>query len=160
MSASVGSLVATVAELLADLTGAIGDKVRRELPNFELVRGIWNSVRDLRGVHGFSEETMASVVPESWRDRAFRAEDQSASGQAIADVSDAHDAETISSSKTQHRLSKLVNRVRYETYDASLDQLPETRPQLEIGDSQVEKETRGLAKARQKSQSRSGLPPS
>ena len=52
MSASVGSLVATVPEVLADLSGAIGNKVRRELPDSDLVRHIWNSVKDLRGVHG------------------------------------------------------------------------------------------------------------
>ena len=71
MSASVGSLVATVPEVLADLSGTIGDKVPRELPDFDLVRRIWNSVRDLRNVHGVSEEAMANVVAESWRDRAL-----------------------------------------------------------------------------------------
>ena len=70
---------------------------------------------------------MANAVPENWRDRAFRAGEQCASGQSVADVLPAHDAETISSSKAQHRLGKLVNRVRYERYVASLDQLPETR---------------------------------
>ena len=124
MSASVGSLVATVPEVLADLSGAIGDKVRRELPDSGLVRRIWNSVRDLRDVHGVSEEAMANVVPKSWRERTFRAGEQGASGQSIADVLPAHDAETISSSKAQHRLGKLVNRVRYERYVSSLDQLP------------------------------------
>ena len=76
MSASVGSLVATVPEVLADLSGAIGDKVRRELPDSGLVRRIWNSVRDLRDVHGVSEEAMANVVPKSWRERTFRAGEQ------------------------------------------------------------------------------------
>ena len=51
MSASVGRLVAVVAEVLPDLSGAIGDKVRRELPDSDLVRRIWNSVRDLRDAH-------------------------------------------------------------------------------------------------------------
>ena len=52
MSASVGSLVATVPEVLGDLSGAIGNKVRRGLPDSDLVQRIWNSVRDLRDVHG------------------------------------------------------------------------------------------------------------
>ena len=38
MSASVGSLVATVPEALADLPGAIGDKVRWELLDSDLFR--------------------------------------------------------------------------------------------------------------------------
>ena len=40
MSACVGSLVATVPEVLADLSGSIGNKVRRELPDSDLVRRI------------------------------------------------------------------------------------------------------------------------
>ena len=68
MPVSVGSLVATVPEVLADLSGAIGNNVRRELPDSYLVRRIWNSVRDLRYVHGVSEEATATIAPESWRD--------------------------------------------------------------------------------------------
>ena len=142
MPASVGSLVATVPEVLANLFGAIGNKVRRELPDSDLVRRIWNSVRDLHDVHGVSEEAMANIVPESWRGRAFRAGEQGASGQSVAGVLPAHDAETIRSSKAQHRLGKLVNRVHYERYVSSLDQLPETRPQRDTSESQGEKETR------------------
>ena len=52
-------------EVLADLSGAIGDKVRRELPDSDLVRRIWNSIRDLRDVHGVPEEAMANIVPGS-----------------------------------------------------------------------------------------------
>ena len=63
MPASVGSLVATVLEVLAALSGAIDDRVRRELPDSDLVRRIWNSVRNLRDVHGVSEEAMVIVVP-------------------------------------------------------------------------------------------------
>ena len=68
----------------------------------------------------------------------------------------AHDAETIKSSKAQHRLGKLGNRVHYERYVSSLDQLPETRPQRDTSESQGEKEIRDLTKARQRSQSGSG----
>ena len=156
MSASVGSSVATVPEVLADLSGAKGNKVRRQLPDSDLVRRIWNSVRDLCDVHGVSEEVMANIVPESWRDRAFRAGEQGASGQSVANVLPAPDDETITSSKAQHRLSKLVNRVHYEKCVSLLGQSPETRPQRGTSKSQGEKETRGLAKARQRSQSGSG----
>ena len=41
-----------MSEVLADLSGAIGNKVRRELPNTDLVRRIWNSIKDLRDMHG------------------------------------------------------------------------------------------------------------
>ena len=116
MSEIVGSLVATVPEVFADLSGAIGNKVRRELSDSDLVRRTWNSVRDLRDVLRVSEKATANIVPETWRDRAFRAGEQGASRQSVADVLPEHDAETISSSKAQHRLGYLVNRVCYERY--------------------------------------------
>ena len=75
---------------------------------------------------------MASIMPASWQDRAFRAGEKGASWQSAADVLPAHDAKTISSSKAQQRLGKLVNRVRYERYVSSLDQLPKMRPQRDI----------------------------
>ena len=148
--------MADVPEVLADLSGTIGNKVWRELPDSDLVRRTWNSIRDLCDVHGVSEEAMANIVPESCRDRAFRAGQQGASGQSVADVLPAHDAETISSSKAQHKQGKLVNRVRYEGYVTALDQLPETRPQRDAGDSQGGKETRDLPKVRSRSPSGTG----
>ena len=114
-------MVATVPEALAVLSGTIGENVRRGLPDSDLVRRIWKSIRDLRDVHGVSEEAMETIVPESWRDRAFRAGEQSASGQSIIEVLPAHGAETTSSSKALHRLEKVVNRVRYDVYVESLE---------------------------------------
>ena len=99
---------------------------------------------------------MASIVPENWRDKACRAGEQDTSGQSVAQVLPAHDSRTISSSKAQHKLGKLVIGVRHERYVASLDQLLETTPQRATGDSQGEKETRGSAKARERSQSGPG----
>ena len=89
-------------EVLADLSGAIEDKVRRELPAPDLVRRIWRSVRDLRDMHGVSEEAMANIVLENWLDRACRAGEQDASGQSIAEELPAHNTETISSVTAQH----------------------------------------------------------
>ena len=156
MSASVGSMVVTVQEVLADLPGAIGEKVRRGLPDSDLVRRMRKSVRDLRDVHGVSEEAMANIAPESWRDRVFRAGQQGASRQSIADILPAHDAESTRPNKAQYRSGKLVNRVRYDRYVASLEQLPETSPPRGTGDPHGEKETRGFANARQRSQSGPG----
>ena len=92
---------------------------------------------------------MANIVPESWRDRAFRAGEQGASGQSIADILPAHDVESKSPNKAQYRLGKLVNRVRYDRHVDSLEELPETSPPRGTGDPHGEKETRGFAKARQ-----------
>ena len=86
MSASIGSLVATVPEVLADLSGPLGGNGWRELPNSDLVRRIWSSDRDLRDIHGVSEEAMAKVVPESWRNREFRENEERASWQPDVEV--------------------------------------------------------------------------
>ena len=85
------------------------EKVRRELPNSDLVRRIWSSVKGLRGIHGVSEEAMANVVPKSWRNRGFRANEERASSQSGREVFPAHDGETISSHKAQHKLGQQVN---------------------------------------------------
>ena len=95
---------------------------------------------------------MTNIVPESWRDRAFRAGEQEASGQSTAEILPTHDAETTSSSKAQYRLGKLVKRVRHDRYVASLEQLPETTSPWGTGDPHGEKEARGLTKAWERSQ--------
>ena len=50
--------MATVSEVLVDLSGTIGEKVRREFPDSDLVRRISGSIKDLRDVHGVPEEAM------------------------------------------------------------------------------------------------------
>ena len=99
---------------------------------------------------------MVNIMPESWRDRPFRPRDQDTSGQSIAEVLPAHDAETTSSSKAQYRLEKLVNQVRCDGYVASLEQVPETTPLRGTGNPHGEKERRGFAKAQQRSQTGPG----
>ena len=47
MSTSVGSLVATLPAVLADLSGSLGEKVRKNLPESELVASFWEGVRGL-----------------------------------------------------------------------------------------------------------------
>ena len=142
MPATVGSMVATAPEDLTDILGIIGEKVRRGLPDSDLVRRIWSSVRDLRDVHGVSEEAMSNIVKERWRDRAFRRGEQDTSGQSMAEVLPAHDAETTSSSKAQYRLWKQVNRVRYDRCVPSLEEIPETIPPRGTGDPNGEEETK------------------
>ena len=124
MSASIGSLVATVPDVLADLSSPLGENFRRELPNSDLVRRIWSSGRALRDIHGVLGEAMANVVPESWPNRAFRAKEERASWPSDVEVLPAYDGETISSHKAQHKLGQQVNRVRCQRYVDSLDQLP------------------------------------
>ena len=146
MSASVGSLVATLPAVLAGLSGSLGEKVRKSRPGSELVASMWEGVRSLRDEGGVTEEEMGEVVPRGWRDRAFRPEEVSASGNTDREVLAAHDAETTNSRRVQKKLGKQVNRVRYDRYVTSLDGLPtHERPPEGIGPFRVS-ETRECAK--------------
>ena len=93
---------------------------------------------------------MANVVPESWRNRAFRVNEERTSWQSDVEVLPAHDGETIGSHKAWHKLRQQVNRVRYQRYVASLDQLPEEAGPSGSNDVFGGVETRDLAKARQR----------
>ena len=156
MSTSVGSLVATLPAVFADLSGSLGEKVWRNLPGSELVASIWEGVRDLRDDGGVTEEEMSEVMPRGWRDRAFRLDEVSASGNSDREVLAAHDAETTNSHKARKKAGKQVNRVQYDRCVTSLDGLPtHARPPEEV-DRLGESETRGCARARQRSQSGPG----
>ena len=156
MSASVGSFVATLPAVLADLSGILGEKVRRNPPDSELVTSTWERVRGLRDYGGFAEEEMGEAVSRGWRDRAFRPEEESTSGNSDREVLAAHDAETIKSNEAQKKLGKEVNLVRYDRYVTYLDGLPiHERTPEQIGPF-GESETRECTKARQRSQSGPG----
>ena len=142
LSASIGSMVATVRKFLL---------ISSTLSSLAPFRG--RSIKDLREAHRVSVEAMANIVPESWRDRVFRAGGQGASGQSISEVlPPAHD-ETTSSSRTRYKSGKLVNRESFvKRHIASLKQLPETTPPRGTGDLHGG-ETGGFARARRRSQS-------
>ena len=59
---SVGSWVATLPAVLADLSGSLGEKVRKNRPGSELVASMWEGVRSLRDEGGVTEE-MGEMVP-------------------------------------------------------------------------------------------------
>ena len=105
-SASVGSLVptSTPPAVVADFSGSLGEKVRRNLPGSELVTSIWKGVRGLRDEGGVTEKEMGEVMPREWRDGAFRPEEISASENSDREVLAAHDAETTYSHKAQKNL--------------------------------------------------------
>ena len=101
---------------------------------------------------------MANIVLGSWRDRAFREREQDVSGQSTAGLLPAHDVETTSYSRKQYRSGKLVCRVRYDRYVASLEQLPETTPPWGTGDPHGKNEAR-LSRRPGKKANRDQVPP-
>ena len=112
-------------------------------------------MRGLRDDGRVTEEEVRKVVAKGGRDRPFRSEEVSKSGNSDREVLAAHDAET-ELPQSPEKLGKQVNRVRYDRYVTSLDGLPtHARPLEEVGPF-GESETRGCAKARQRSQSGPG----
>ena len=55
-AASVGSLVAMLPAVLADLSGSSGEKVRRNLPGSELMTSTWEGLRGRRDDVGVTEK--------------------------------------------------------------------------------------------------------
>ena len=100
---------------------------------------------------------MANGVPaESWPNRAFHANEKGASGQSDVEVLPAHEAQTTSSDKARHKLGQQVNRIRYQRYLGSPDQLPGEAGASGSNDVFSENETRDLARARRRSLSGPG----
>ena len=113
-------------------------------------------MRSLRGDGGVTEEEIVEVVPRGWRDRAFRPEEVSASGDSDSDVLATCNPETINSHNTQKKLGNQVSRMCYDRYVTSLDGLPiHARPLEDIGPF-GESEARECTKTRQRSQSEPG----
>ena len=66
MSASIGSLVATVPEVLGDMSEAIGDKIRKELPDSDLVRRIFEQRQGPpRCAWGYGEHRAGKLAGQS-----------------------------------------------------------------------------------------------
>ena len=70
---------------------------------------IWEGVRSLRDEGGVTEEKMGEVVPRGRRDRAFRPEEVSPSGNSDREVLAAHGAETTNSHKALKKLNHKIN---------------------------------------------------
>lgn len=65
MSSSLGSTVGTLPEVLADLTGPLGDSLRRGIPKISVIFQLEGSLRGIRDMSGVSKEAIAGVVAES-----------------------------------------------------------------------------------------------
>ena len=55
----------TLPEVIADLTGPLGDQVRRGLPESNIVAQLGGRLRKIRETW-VAKESMAGIVPESW----------------------------------------------------------------------------------------------
>ena len=110
MYASIESKVGILPEVLADLTGPVGDRVRRGLPESRIIARLGGRLWEIRDTWGVTKEEMAGIVPESWSEWGLGAEGDTALRPLKVDILAAHDAVTTNSRKAQHHLGKLVNK--------------------------------------------------
>ena len=66
MSASNGSRAGTLPEAIPDITGPLGDRVRRGVPESNIIAQLGGSLREIRETWGETKEAMAGIIPESW----------------------------------------------------------------------------------------------
>ena len=111
MSASIGSKVVILPEVLADLTGPLGDRLRRGLPESRIIAQLGGSLQEIPDKWGVTKEEMAGIVPECWLEWGLGAEEDAAPTPPEVVILAAHDAVTINSRKTPHKLGKLVDQV-------------------------------------------------
>ena len=63
ISAPLRNRVGILPEDLADLTGRLGDKLRRGLPESSTTAPLEDSLREIRDTWGVSQEAIAGIVP-------------------------------------------------------------------------------------------------
>ena len=95
MSASIGRGVEILPEVLADLTGPLGDRLKRRLPESSITTQLGGSLREIRDAWGVSKEAMAGIVPEFWLEWGLSAEGDQAPRSTEADMLAAHDLSLI-----------------------------------------------------------------
>ena len=78
-------------EVLADLTGPLGDRVRRGLPESRIIAQLGGSLREIRDQSGVTKEEMASIVPESWLEWGLGTEGDAPPRSPVVDILAAHD---------------------------------------------------------------------
>ena len=60
---SIGSRVGILPEVIADLTGSLGDRVRRVLPEPNIIAQPGGSLQEIRDTWGVTKEVMAGIFP-------------------------------------------------------------------------------------------------
>ena len=66
ISKSIGSRVGASPEVLAGLTGPLGNKLRRGLPESSIIAQLGGSLREIRETSGVTIEAMVGSAPEAW----------------------------------------------------------------------------------------------
>ena len=84
------------------------------------------TINELRHEHGASEETLKGVFPPSWVAWAIEQPGENGMRQptVVAELA-AHDGESTTTRKAQHKLGKAVSKIKLDTFMEPLGNLPE-----------------------------------
>ena len=124
-SASLGNLIGTLPAVIASLKGPLGESVKDSISRTALVERMGEAIQELHQEHGVSEEGLKGVLPSSWVRWALEPQGENGSRQPTVEELAAHDGESTTPRKAQHKLGKVVNKIQLEKFMASLDHLPE-----------------------------------
>ena len=149
-SASIGNLVSTLPNVIVTLRGPLGDSVKNKIPDTVLVERMGDAIKEVHTEYGLSEDVLKGVVPPSWVDWAL--EQSGGNGRRRPTVAElaAHDGESTTPRKAQHKLGKAVNKKQLERFMESLEQLPQEAvpPNQENPFGGTESQSMALARVR------------
>ncbi|CAB1115520.1 unnamed protein product [Ectocarpus sp. CCAP 1310/34] len=124
-SASLGNLVGTLPAVIAALRGPLGESVRVPIPGTVLVEQMGDAIKELNQEHAISVEILKGILPPSWVEWALEPPGETGRRQPTVAELAAHDGESTTPRKAQHKLGKAINKIQLEKFMESLEHLPQ-----------------------------------
>jgi len=129
LSASLGNRIASLPAVIASLRGPLGESVKNRLPGTNLVHRIGDSIRHIHHTFDLSENVLKNIIPPSWVSWSLEPHPGGTPRNPTIVELAAHDGETTTSRKAQHKIGKILSGVNHKRFIESLDNLPsEPRP--------------------------------
>lgn len=99
--------------------------MKEKIPQTVLVERMGDAIADLNREYGLSDEILLKgVVPPSWVTWALEPPGENGRRQPTVAELAAHDGESTTPRKAQHKLGKVVNKKQLDRFMESLEQLP------------------------------------
>ncbi|CAB1116596.1 unnamed protein product [Ectocarpus sp. CCAP 1310/34] len=150
-SASLGNLVGTLPAVIAALRGPLGESVRVRIPGTVLVERMGDAIKELNQEHAISVEILKGIIPPSWVEWALEPTGETGRRQPTVAELAAHDGESTTPRKAQHKLGKAINKIQLEKFMESLEHLPQEAVPPTRDNPYGGQEARNMAYARTRS---------
>lgn len=125
--------------------------MQEKMPSTMLVKRMGETIKELNQEHGLSEEDLKRMVPPSWVSWALEQPGENSRRLPTVGELAAHDGESTTPRKAQHKLGKAINKVQLERFMESLESLPAEAEPPTPRDPFGGMESRDMAKARVRS---------